>query len=139
MAGASKPWFAPKRFGYGAGLPISWEGWAVLFLFLLGVVASSVMLHGPWRIGVVMALIDISMMGTLKFVDQGKLAYNIGFPIATLLYAFEPYVFLKAMAHSNMLTTNLIWNLASNILVTLAGVFFFKEDTAALRICSVIG
>ena len=23
-------WFAPKRYGYGAGLPISWQGWAVL-------------------------------------------------------------------------------------------------------------
>jgi multidrug transporter EmrE-like cation transporter len=87
----------------------------------------------PIFFGLVMALIDISMMGTLKFVDQGKLAYNIGFPIATLLYAFEPYVFLKAMAHSNMLTTNLIWNLASNILVTLAGVFFFKEKIKGLK------
>ncbi|MBD3729105.1 MAG: hypothetical protein IE933_05300 [Sphingomonadales bacterium] len=24
------PWFAPKRFGYGAGLPIAWQGWALL-------------------------------------------------------------------------------------------------------------
>jgi multidrug transporter EmrE-like cation transporter len=87
----------------------------------------------PILFGLVMALIDITMMGTLKFVDQGKLAYNTGFPIATLLYAFEPYVFLKAMAHSNMLTTNLIWNLASNILVTLAGVFFFKEKIKGLK------
>ncbi len=29
----SKAWFAPKRYGYGAGLPISWEGWAVLIGF----------------------------------------------------------------------------------------------------------
>ena len=87
----------------------------------------------PILFGLAMALIDITMMGTLKFIDQGKLAYNIGFPIATLLYAFEPYVFLKAMTHSNMLTTNLIWNLASNILVTLAGVFFFKEKIKGLK------
>ena len=25
-----KPWFAPKRFGLGAGLPIAWQGWALL-------------------------------------------------------------------------------------------------------------
>ncbi|MGH6952324.1 MAG: hypothetical protein ACREH4_15785 [Vitreimonas sp.] len=25
----SKMWFAPKRFGYGATLPIAWQGWAV--------------------------------------------------------------------------------------------------------------
>ena len=23
-------WFRPKRFGYGAGLPIAWQGWAML-------------------------------------------------------------------------------------------------------------
>ena len=87
----------------------------------------------PILFGIVMALIDITMMGTLKFIDQGKLAYAIGFPIATLLYAFQPYVFLKAMSHSNMLTTNLIWNLASNIMVTLLGVFFFKEKIKGLK------
>jgi multidrug transporter EmrE-like cation transporter len=87
----------------------------------------------PILFGIVMALIDITMMGTLKFIDQGKLAYAVGLPIATLLYAFQPYVFLKAMAHSNMLTTNLIWNLASNIMVTLLGVFFFKEKVKGLK------
>ena len=87
----------------------------------------------PIFFGILMALIDINMMGTLKFIDQGKLAYAIGLPIATLLYAFQPYVFLKAMSHSNMLTTNLIWNLASNIMVTLLGVFFFKEKIKGLK------
>ena len=87
----------------------------------------------PILFGIVMALIDINMMGTLKFIDQGKLAYAVGLPIATLLYAFQPYVFLKAMSHSNMLTTNLIWNLASNIMVTLLGVFFFKEKIKGLK------
>ena len=87
----------------------------------------------PIVFGAVMALIDITMMGTLKLVDQGKLAYAVGFPIATVLYAFEPYVFLKAMTHSNMVVTNLIWNLASNILVTLTGVFLFGESIKGLK------
>jgi multidrug transporter EmrE-like cation transporter len=87
----------------------------------------------PIVFGIVMALIDISMMGTLKLVDQGKLLYMTGLPIATLLYAFEPYIFLKALAHSNMVVTNLTWNLASNILVTIAGVFFFGESIKGLK------
>lgn len=28
-------WFAPKRHGYGSGLPIAWQGWAVLTGFLV--------------------------------------------------------------------------------------------------------
>ena len=27
-------WFAPKRYGYGAGLPITWQGWAVLGIYM---------------------------------------------------------------------------------------------------------
>jgi hypothetical protein len=27
-------WFAPKRFGLGAGLPIAWQGWAILAGFV---------------------------------------------------------------------------------------------------------
>ena len=30
-------WFAAKRYGYGAGLPIAWQGWAVLVAFLLSI------------------------------------------------------------------------------------------------------
>jgi len=29
-----KPWFHVKRYGLGAGLPCSWEGWAVTAGFL---------------------------------------------------------------------------------------------------------
>ena len=25
-----EPWFAERRFGYGAGMPIAWQGWVVL-------------------------------------------------------------------------------------------------------------
>ena len=27
-------WFAPKRIGYGSGLPIAWQGWALLIGFI---------------------------------------------------------------------------------------------------------
>lgn len=27
-------WFAPKRYGYGAGTPISWQGWVVTMIFM---------------------------------------------------------------------------------------------------------
>jgi hypothetical protein len=31
-------WFAPKRYGYGTGLPISWQGWAVMISFVVLVI-----------------------------------------------------------------------------------------------------
>ncbi|CAN7635737.1 hypothetical protein [Caulobacter sp. LjRoot300] len=37
-----KPWFRVKRYGFGAGLPCSWEGWALLAGFLVVIVTSGV-------------------------------------------------------------------------------------------------
>lgn len=30
----NRPWFRQKAYGYGAGLPIAWQGWALLALHL---------------------------------------------------------------------------------------------------------
>lgn len=32
-------WFAPKRFGYGVGLPIAWQGW----LFMAMTIAAAIL------------------------------------------------------------------------------------------------
>ena len=35
-------WFAPKRYGFGAGRPISWQGWALVIGFMIVIVAAFV-------------------------------------------------------------------------------------------------
>lgn len=42
----AKSWFRVKRYGYGAGLPIAWEGWALLLCFIAGAILSALLL--PW-------------------------------------------------------------------------------------------
>lgn len=46
-----KPWFHPKAYGYGAGLPCSWEGWLVLAGFL-GVMVGTAFIGDDtqWRL-----------------------------------------------------------------------------------------
>ena len=36
-------WFAPKRYGLGCGLPISWQGWLVSALFVAVMLGSTLM------------------------------------------------------------------------------------------------
>jgi hypothetical protein len=40
-------WFAPKRIGYGAGLPIAWQGWAMLSSYLVLILLAGWLLS-PW-------------------------------------------------------------------------------------------
>ena len=48
-------WFAPKRYGYGAGLPISWQGWVVLLTYIAIVGGVAGALHN--RPFVVLAIV----------------------------------------------------------------------------------
>jgi hypothetical protein len=34
-------WFAPKRYGYGSGLPVAWQGWLAIGLYVLVFAAAS--------------------------------------------------------------------------------------------------
>jgi hypothetical protein len=36
-----KYWFAAKRYGWGWGLPIAWQGWVVLGAFIVLMIAGS--------------------------------------------------------------------------------------------------
>jgi len=40
-------WFAPKRYGIGAGLPIAWQGWAVFAAYVLLLYLATQWLEPP--------------------------------------------------------------------------------------------
>lgn len=54
-------WFAAKRYGYGAGLPISWQGWAVTIAFLATVGAIAILL-GDKPLAAVALLIPLALV-----------------------------------------------------------------------------
>lgn len=41
-----REWFAPKRYGIGVGLPIAWQGWALLSGFA-AFIGLTVLAFGP--------------------------------------------------------------------------------------------
>jgi hypothetical protein len=36
-------WFRAKKFGYGAGLPFKWQGWALIAFYLMALAGISVL------------------------------------------------------------------------------------------------
>jgi hypothetical protein len=54
-----KWWFALKRHGYGASLPIAWQGWSVLALFLVALLAVRAELTGTVRVIAVLVLVAL--------------------------------------------------------------------------------
>jgi hypothetical protein len=44
MASPSPYWFRAKRYGWGWGLPLCWQGWAVMAVFAAVLIVDSVYL-----------------------------------------------------------------------------------------------
>ena len=57
-------WFAPKRFGYGAGLPIAWQGWAVLggYLAMVIATAAALMPRHPFVTAAIVVAATVAML-----------------------------------------------------------------------------
>ena len=53
-------------------------------------------------------------------------------------YALDPLIFYFALKKEGMAIMNLVWNLLSNLIVTLIGVVFFKEIFTINKIIGVI-
>ena len=89
----------------------------------------------PVAFGVVMAVLDLIMMSTIKQVGTGGCPVRTGLPFATLVYALEPYIFLQAMKYTGegLAVTNLVWNLSSDVMVTLMGIAVFGEKIHQAR------
>ena len=41
-----RPWFRAKRYGFGAGLPLAWQGWFLLAMHIALIVGLSTLLAG---------------------------------------------------------------------------------------------
>ena len=61
-------WFAPKRYGFGSGIPISWQGWAVTLLFAAVAVGVPFLVEG--RLEQVIAI--YVLMTTIFLVISAK-------------------------------------------------------------------
>jgi hypothetical protein len=47
MSSNAKVWFPAKRYGWGWGLPLVWQGWAVYGIFLVLLVAGACVIPPP--------------------------------------------------------------------------------------------
>jgi multidrug transporter EmrE-like cation transporter len=92
----------------------------------------------PLFMGTLMALVDVVMMSSAKMVNEGTLSSTVGTPFIFIVYALQPLIFMKTLNYEGMVITNLTWDLMSDILVTLQGVFVFGEVLSPLRWIGVV-
>jgi len=72
-------WFAPKRYGYGSGPPISWQGWALTLGFAaLAIVVSARFAHQPLKLVAVLAPFTVAFLVICARTTKGGWRWRWG-------------------------------------------------------------
>jgi multidrug transporter EmrE-like cation transporter len=90
-----------------------------------------------FKFGFIMALVDVFMLSIVKSVSLNSrlLKWMI---VPTLVYAVQPWIFLQSLEYETLIIMNLLWDLISNVLVTLAGLILFNESIGPYKLIGVI-
>lgn len=88
------------------------------------------------RNGLSMAALDVTAFPIVKYVSQGLDPMWMIIPVC--LYAYAPIVLLKSLKHETLTVMNILWDVTSDVLVTLVGLFYFGEKISWTKLCGVI-
>lgn len=97
----------------------------------------------PYLYALYMASVDAIVMPLLKAKKLGMLTGNWMFPLASLVYATQPFIFYNSLSTDSMTVMNLLWDVMSDVLVAVIGVFVFGESLSPLQwlgmVLSILG
>jgi multidrug transporter EmrE-like cation transporter len=91
----------------------------------------------PLKYGFLMAMVDVFMLSLVKTVsmDSKLIRWML---IPTVMYAIQPWIFLQSLQFESLIIMNLMWDVISDILVTLTGLIFFKESIGLYKLTGVL-
>lgn len=68
----SRPWFRPKRRGYGTGLPIVWQGWFMLAMHIALITGVATLLRDrPVLLTIAVVLVGLAPMPLYRAKTDG--------------------------------------------------------------------
>ncbi len=77
-------------------------------------------------IGLFLSLFDLVFLGLTKEIYLGNFEKK-WLLLACIGYSLVPYIFYKGLNYTSLTILNLSWDITSDIVVTMAGIYFFKE------------
>jgi multidrug transporter EmrE-like cation transporter len=83
-----------------------------------------------------MATVDVFMLGMLKAIHLGWISKAFVF-LPTLMYAMQPWIFLTSLNYESLTVMNLLWDVISDVFVTIEGLYFFQEKISRTKMLGV--
>lgn len=78
-------------------------------------------------LALLMASVDVVILSGLKMRYLGTIKGDWIFVAAFLVYGCQSLLFYHALQYSTLTQMNLLWDVTSDILVTIVGIYFFHE------------
>ena len=91
----------------------------------------------PLGFATVMAIIDSLGLSLLKEISTKAVSFSF-MPIAALIYAIQPFIFLQSLKFESMTVMNILWDLTSDILVTFVGIFILGEKIGFRKAVGIV-
>ena len=60
------------------------------------------------------------------------------FPLAALIYSIQPLIFYQSLSIESMTVMNIMWDVISDILVSVVGIFVFNEYLSPTQLCGLV-
>lgn len=90
-----------------------------------------------YLIGLLLAVNDLLSQGLMKNIILG-VSGKMWMILVTIICAVQPWIFMGGLSLGSMTILNLVWDLMSDILVTLFGIFYFKEVISGTKSIGVL-
>lgn len=84
-------------------------------------------------ISFILSLNDTLSLSLVKSYYLKKYSVYIGLLLPMFMYSLQIPLFYYGLQNTSMTILNITWNLISNILVTLVGIFYFHEEINGLK------
>jgi drug/metabolite transporter (DMT)-like permease len=88
--------------------------------------------------GGIMAFIDAFILSSLKAYHLGWIQWRGILLIAMTVYACQPLLFLNSLRYSSLTVMNLLWDVMSDVLVTVIGLYYFSEKLSNMKKIGVL-
>jgi drug/metabolite transporter (DMT)-like permease len=80
----------------------------------------------PIVFAVAMASIDAIVLPIIKYVNSGEYPLHL-LILPVIIYAFQPILFYMSLNYSTLTSMNILWDLMSDVIVTIIGLLYLKE------------
>ena len=91
----------------------------------------------PLQFGALMASIDATMLSLIKYIHLEKVSLR-WILVPMLIYSLQPVLFYFSLKYETLTVMNLLWDVTSDVIITLIGLYIFKESIGPYKKLGVV-